>query len=321
MPASTAAPVFVAAGTDVSATFDTTLVIPVPAGTAQDDVMIASIGYQYSYETLTPPAGWTLLRQIYNNDVSSNYGKNALAVYWRVASSSEPASYTWTISGHEYAGSIQSFRGVNTTTPIDIEAGQTQPTGTSFATPSISTTLPNVLLVASHTFASADTWTPPSGMTETVDIASDPVPNVFSQSIEESYVVQSAIGSTGAKTATTNSGASYADLGNTHLLALVPSAITTLGSGTASIANTGSVTAVTTNFATTGVTFGTGDRLVLKVTAPEDANNCNVQLSYDGASVASRLVTATIVPEGVVGLLLLAPALPMAARWWKRRRP
>jgi len=36
--------------------------------------------------------------------------------------------------------------------------------------------------------------------------------------------------------------------------------------------------------------------------------------------VPSKLTVATIVPEGIAGLLLLAPALPFGARWWKRRR-
>jgi hypothetical protein len=54
---------------------------------------------------------------------------------------------------------------------------------------------------------------------------------------------------------------------------------------------------------------------------PNDAANCGVRLSYDEASKPSKLTVATIVPEGVLGLLLLAPALPFVARWWKRRRP
>jgi len=49
--------------------------------------------------------------------------------------------------------------------------------------------------------------------------------------------------------------------------------------------------------------------------------DCNGALSYDGVSQASKLTVATIVPEGVARLLLLAPALPFGARWWKRRRP
>jgi hypothetical protein len=48
--------------------------------------------------------------------------------------------------------------------------------------------------------------------------------------------------------------------------------------------------------------------------------NCGVKVSYDSTATPSKLTVATIVPEGVAGLLLLAPALPIGARWWKRRR-
>jgi len=57
------------------------------------------------------------------------------------------------------------------------------------------------------------------------------------------------------------------------------------------------------------------------VVAPNDPANCATWLSYDGGSQPSKLTVATVVPEGVAGLLLLAPALPFGARWWKRRRP
>jgi hypothetical protein len=69
------------------------------------------------------------------------------------------------------------------------------------------------------------------------------------------------------------------------------------------------------------VTFATDERLQVSVTAPDDQVNCGASVSYDGASEPSKLTVATIVPEGVAGLLLLAPALPIGLRWWKRRRP
>jgi len=61
--------------------------------------------------------------------------------------------------------------------------------------------------------------------------------------------------------------------------------------------------------------------IVLATVVSAIAANCGVRLSYDEATVPSKLTVATIVPEGVLGLLLLAPALPLGARWWKRRRP
>jgi hypothetical protein len=185
------------------------LSIAKPAGTVTDDVMIASIAVRPHTVTLTPPAGWTLVRRLDNSNASSN----SLAVYSKVAGSSEPGSYTWTVgAGHTgVAGGIQTFAGADTTTPIDVEAGQ--PTsGLSVATPSVNTTVANTMLVTSHAIANADTWTPPAGMTEAFDVIG------ATQSIEGNHVLQAAAGSTGAKTATSTPGP--ADSGNAHILAL-----------------------------------------------------------------------------------------------------
>jgi MSHA biogenesis protein MshQ len=191
------------------------LVIDQPSGTAQDDVMIASIGVRPSSTTITPPSGWTLVRRINN----SNSNSNSLAVYRRVAGSSEPASYKWTLSGSNYAvGGIQSFFGIDTANPIDVENGQTTANGTAHATPSVTTTVANAMLVTSHTFSSNRSWSPPSGMTEAFDVSTGP-DSSGGQAIEGNYDVQVSAGSTGTKTATVGGDA---DVGNTHILALRP---------------------------------------------------------------------------------------------------
>ena len=48
----------------------------------------------------------------------------AQAIYYRVAGSSEPTSYTWTLSPAESgAGGIAAYRGVNNSSPIDTSSG------------------------------------------------------------------------------------------------------------------------------------------------------------------------------------------------------
>jgi hypothetical protein len=166
-----------------------------------------------------------------------------------------------------------------------------------------------------------DSINSPGDMTESFDQSSlSPTPpNTWGQTTASAWKVLAAAGATGAETATIVTNPAQ---GAAHIMGLTSSDVTTLATGTATISSTGSPTAVTTDLAIgSDVTFATGDRLVFKVKAPDDLANCNVQLWYDGATVASRLVTTTIVPEGVVGLLLLAPALPLGIRWWKRRRP
>ena len=96
--------------------------------------------------------------------------------------------------------------------------------------------------------------------------------------------------------------------------------MTTLGTATTTLASIATPTLRSVSIGTSATTFATGDQLVFEVSVPNDAPNCGVRLSYDEATMPSKLTVATIVPEGVLGLLVLAPALPFGARWWKRRR-
>ena len=194
----------------------TTLTINRPAGTAACDVMVAAVAFRPETAAITPPAGWTLVRRIDN----SNIRENSLAVYYKVAGSSEPASYSWTLSTSTgIVGGIRSFRGVDTADPIDVENGQNTSSGLSHATPSVTTTVAYTMLVTSHGFSSAATWTAPAGMTEAFDVASLAVPNGSGESMDGAYVLQAAAGSSGTKTATASGDS---DVGNAHILALRP---------------------------------------------------------------------------------------------------
>src|SRR6202022_337123 len=64
-----------------------TITVPVPAGTVAGDVMLATVDAEGS-TAITAPAGWTVVV-----DAASSMGWRQ--VYWRVATSSEPASYDW----------------------------------------------------------------------------------------------------------------------------------------------------------------------------------------------------------------------------------
>jgi hypothetical protein len=211
-----------------------TLTINVPAGTAADDVMIASVSVRPCSNTsggactmnVTAPAGWTLVRNVDQTTGAGTGGYgNQLFVYQRVAAA-EPAGYTWTISGppgHAGAvGAIASFQGVDTISPIVAEAGQA--TGNSFnhAAPSINTgTVTNTMLVATFSDNSAATWSMPGGMTEMIDAASLAVPDTLGMSMAMGYEPLPAAGATGTRTAT-QSNPPAGDTGATHMLALRP---------------------------------------------------------------------------------------------------
>ena len=212
-----------------------TLTINKPAGTAENNVMVASIGFriqspgQYSTDVaVAAPSGWSLVRRLDN----MNSTGSGLAIYQKVAGASEPASYGWTFSCinasggntcvnlgfNAGAGGILSFSGVNTTTPIDVENGQSTSSGTTTpATPSVTTTVPNAMLVSSHTIANANAWAnpPTSGMTQAFQRTTG------IEMIQVSYAVQASAGATGTKTAT-DLGGDAPDHGNTHILALKP---------------------------------------------------------------------------------------------------
>jgi hypothetical protein len=207
------------------------LTIAKPAGTLQHDVMIASITARPSTVTITPPAGWTLVQRVDNNaDVT-----NTLATYFKVAGAAEPLEYHWAISNSTGAeGGIQSFANVDTINPIDVSNGQATANALVHSTPSVTTTVPDTMLVTGHASTSSATWTSPAGMAEAFDDASHAVPNAAGISGVGSYTPQAAAAATGTKTATQSGNA---DSGTAHILALRPRvhhfAITVAGGATA----------------------------------------------------------------------------------------
>src|SRR4051812_18310095 len=192
---------------------NTSLTITTPTGTVAGDVMIAAIGFSNSGAAITPPSGWTLVRRTNNTATTSN----ALAVYRRTAVAGEPASHAFAVAGGNFlVGGIQSFSSVDTANPIDVEAGQSTPSGTAHDTPSVTTTTANAMLVTSHTYASSNTWTPGTGLTESFDRPSGNN-NATGQSITGTRALQATPGATGAKRSTAGGGP---DVGATHILAL-----------------------------------------------------------------------------------------------------
>jgi len=83
--------------------------------------------------TLTPPAGWTLIRR------DNKARQIAEGIYVHVVTAaSEPASYTWNFTaGNDAAGGIAIYSGVKTTNPVDVSGGQGNPASTSITAPSI----------------------------------------------------------------------------------------------------------------------------------------------------------------------------------------
>ena len=254
------------------------LVIVRPSATRPNDLMIAAIGIRPAQATLAPPAGWVPIRRVDNT-----FGvTHSLAVYGKVAGAAEPDSYSWTLGESTHAaGGIQSFSGVDTANPVDIDGVRT--TGSALAHPTldVTTTAANAMVVTAHTFPSAATWTPPAGMTEGFDTASPAPPNSSGQSIVASWVPQAAAGATGAKTATASNDA---DGGITHILVLRPSASLSIGRPPGSVADDVLIAAIGVRPSTATLTPPAGWSLVRRID--------NANAAANSLAIYSRVATA-----------------------------
>jgi hypothetical protein len=154
-----------AASSANNTTGSTTLAITKPIGVVQGDVMVASITAAGT-GTVTAPSGWTAIKNTTQGTVLRQ------AVYYKVATASEAASYSWSLTtSRSAAGGIIAYSGVNQTVPIDASATGTAASGNAVA-PSITTSAANDLVIAAAAFATTTTATPASGTTERFDTTS-----------------------------------------------------------------------------------------------------------------------------------------------------
>jgi hypothetical protein len=191
----------------------TSLTITRPAGVVANDVMVAAMNVRGgSGVTITEPAGWTLVSLL------TNGAAIRMGVYYKVATSSEPASYTWNFSSsRKAAGGIQAYSNVDPVAPIEAENGQATASGISHSTPDITTYSTNTMLVASFGIAFGTSWTPAvPGMAEWYEARATGGGGGTQVTASGNDQLDAAPGLTGAKTATSGNAA----VGVTHLLAL-----------------------------------------------------------------------------------------------------
>ena len=168
-----------------------------PSGTASGHVMVASIAINND-DTLTAPTGWTVIRRDSIEDTLQQ------VVYFRVARSGEPSSYTWKAPAYRrIAGGITTYSGVDTTHPIDDQAGSADPArDTAVAAPSVTPTVADSRLVNLVAINAEGSLTPPPGMTTRWTALSrhpDKPTDVLAGSADASWAT---VGPTGARTAT-----------------------------------------------------------------------------------------------------------------------
>jgi hypothetical protein len=304
-------PIKLRASTTKTVNSGTSIVIDTPAGTQQNDFMWAVVAWAGSGAPTTP-AGWTQYTTNGAGVITVQY------TYYRFAGASEPANYTINFSAANTIAAWEgSYIGVDTTTPLDVQSGwSSSGATTTHTTQPITTTVFGDMVVVGFALGANSTLSTPTGMT------AEGNPIAGTSTFESLAVFDTVAGGAGliaAKTST--SSVSGQDVNNIWSFKPIASNSVTLGSATTVLGSIASPTLTSISFATSAATFATGERLVFELSVPNDSANCGVRLSYDEATKASKLTVATIVPEGLLGLLLIAPALPFAARWWKRRRP
>lgn len=147
----------------------TALTVNKPSGVISGDVLYFIVWHSDSGVTSTTPSGWALQERRVD---STNFVVAEL--YMKVAGGSEPASYTLDHAGavsHDI-GVIIAYSNPHPVTPQDVFGGQTNTSlSTSATAPSITTTGTNKRVIGIFCGNNEDfTWTPPSGMTERVDV-------------------------------------------------------------------------------------------------------------------------------------------------------
>jgi len=197
-----------------------------PSGVTAGDVMLAFLN-SGSFSPIpfvaSVPSGWTLL-------TSTGQDSARHAVYMKVAGDSEPSSYTFRVQTNDssnttytlwFSATIVAYRNVSGS-PIDVTGTALMISGSgTFATaPSVTTTMNATRVIGFFAANGQGTWTPPTGMTERVDVQVGSGQSGH-QTYSVSDVIQPSAGATGTKDATTS--------GNTSgrygvLVALAPSA-------------------------------------------------------------------------------------------------
>lgn len=150
-----------------TASVGTNVTVNVPSGVSNGQALVANVGFTGgSGVTVTPPAGWTLIRRDDNGTTLGN------ALYWRIANS-EPASYTWTLSSSQNnSGSMIAYSTVDQANPIGAHGGQANSSSTNVTAPSITTLYESSVVLFFGGILAVTTLTPPSGFTERLDVNS-----------------------------------------------------------------------------------------------------------------------------------------------------
>jgi hypothetical protein len=155
--------------TTVNTVASATIAIARPAGTAQGDVLVASIAAN-GQNVISVPSGWLQLAAV--TDISNP----RLVAFYHVSGATEPTSYTWMLAGAAAAsGGIARYSGVDNANPL-AAAPRTASSGvavSSLTVPAVTTAGPDAMIIGASAINSSNATvsiTSPSGMAERWDL-------------------------------------------------------------------------------------------------------------------------------------------------------
>lgn len=142
-----------------------------PAGTAQDDVLLAcaavSLATAAAVGTPTGGATWTLL-----DSLDGGSGSLHTKIWWKVAGGSEPANYAFTMSSSSDASvAVLAIQGAGSDAPL--HANSTAGSGVNVVTPTLTPNAADdleVRIAAAADFVDSISWTPPSTYTQRANL-------------------------------------------------------------------------------------------------------------------------------------------------------
>lgn len=158
-----------AVGTRTAASGSSSVTVARPAGVASGDVLVGTVTSRVGAAVaIGTPAGWTFVRR----DTCVLPGTQMTqALYYRVASGSEPASTTWTLSrAASTSAGVAVYRGV--VGPAVAHSGSAARDSRDATAPSVTTTQPQSLVVGSFGRSSTTPVTLPAGTTSRYSVSS-----------------------------------------------------------------------------------------------------------------------------------------------------
>jgi RHS repeat-associated protein len=207
-----------------NATGDTKLRLNKPAGTTTGDVLIAQVAVAGGTAALVDaPSGWVLVPGTNTNGTAV---RNAIYTHVVVAGDSTTTywDFTWPVTSRQAAGTLAAYTGVDTATPVNASAAQTNASGTAHVAPAVTPTVHGVKHIVAYGLAGGATFTAPAGMAERGDVSSTGaiVANRISATIDD----QSQVWTSPFSTKTATSSIAGVSVGYTIALTPVASSIT-----------------------------------------------------------------------------------------------